>query len=106
MDRKLRSGWPSASHSRAMFSSPSLMPKVSSAKRRSNTQQRLLVDCGAGSYGHRRGLRRTGRLGAHEAQRARDGRLDLAAVHDEVQHAVVEKELTALETFRELLPDC
>src|SRR5947207_11159014 len=74
-----------------MFSRPSLMPKVSSAKRRSSNDWLRRLD---------------GRdLRAHELQRARQRGFQLAAVDDQIEHAVVEQELAALEPFGQLLAD-
>src|SRR5207237_5225762 len=90
-ERKDRCGWPSASQSSRMFSSPSLMPKVSSAKSLFSSDGYLFNG--------------RGDLRAHEAERARDRRLHLAAIDDEIEHAVLEQELAALEAFRQLLTD-
>ena len=56
-------------------------------------------------HGDRRGARGAYGLGAHEPQRARDRGLHLAAVDDEVEHAVLDQELAALESLGQLLPD-
>src|SRR5437773_73119 len=45
-----------------------------------------------------RGRRLRRRGGAHEAQRLRDGRLHLASIDDEIDHAFLEKEFAALES--------
>jgi hypothetical protein len=44
-------------------------------------------------------------LCSHEAKRARHDRFHVAAVHDEVEHAVLDQELAALKAVRQLLPD-
>src|SRR5918994_6228568 len=78
-----RSGRSSAVRIVWMLSSPSLMPNVSSAKSRSR--------------------RRIGRH--HEPQRPRDGRLQLAAIDDQIEHAALDQELAALEALGKLLTD-
>ena len=42
---------------------------------------------------------------AHEAQRVGDRRFHLAPIDDEVEHALLEQELAALESLGQLLPD-
>ena len=49
--------------------------------------------------------RRLGRCVAHEAQRAGQRRLHLAPIDDQVEHAVLEQELAALEAVGQLLAD-
>src|SRR5688572_11514463 len=100
---KLRSGWPSASQRREMFSSPSLMPKVSSEESRSSNAWSARR-CRHGDAGL---LRHPGRrqLCSHEAQRTRHDRLHVPAVHDQIEHAVLDQELAPLKAVRQLLAD-
>src|SRR5262245_26810787 len=102
IESKPVSGCPSASHRREIFSSPSFMPKVSSANRRSSTSACGVrgggSGCGEGGVlGSDRGLR------SHEAERASDRGLHLAAVHHQVQHPVVDEELASLKALGQLL---
>src|SRR5687768_6271643 len=79
------SGWPSAAQRRVMFSSPSLIPEVSSAYSRSSKP--LGVPLGVGGGRARRDERRQldgRRLRAHEPQRARDRRFHVAPIDDQV----------------------
>ena len=98
-----RSGCPSAAHSREILSSPSLTPNVSSAKRRSsNSARRLRVDRACHRDGGRDGWRG---LCPHESERPPEDGLHLAAIHDQIEHAVLDEKFTALEPRGQLLPD-
>ena len=104
-DENVRSGWPSAAHSREMFSSPSLMPNVSSAKSRSSNVSLASRRRWRRADRHRR-LRRRARAAAPMNRSARASvALHLAAIDDQVEHAVLDEELAALESFGQLLPD-
>src|SRR5688572_17017681 len=102
-ETNVRSGWPSAVHRREMLSSPSLIPNVSSAKRRSSTSAWRVGIYGGGDR-HRR-LDDGSGLRAHELEHAGEDVLHLTAVDDQIDHAVVDEKLAALEPFGQLLPD-
>src|SRR5688572_25818863 len=88
-------GRPSASVRVRMLSRPSLMPYCSRAKRRARTRSSAKRSSGVAT--------RLGGGRTHEAQRAGDGRLQLAPIDDQIQHAVFEEELAALEALGQLL---
>src|SRR4051794_33519359 len=73
-----------------MFSRPSLMPKVSSANSLFSSDGYLF---------------RGRHLSAHESQGARQRRFHLAAIDDQVEHAVIHEEFASLESLRQLLAD-
>src|SRR5262245_59129906 len=83
-----------------MLSRPSLMPKCSSANRRSRG---LMSRRGSESRAHGGWSRRL--VGHHEAQNASDRGLQLAPLDDQIQHAAFEQKLTALKAVGKLLPD-
>src|SRR5260221_3965782 len=107
-DRNARSGCPSASTMALMLSRPNLMPNCSSpnsqARESDNTTQ-LCPRCGL--FVHALAPRPTRRCAggwrrpAHESQRVGDGRLHLAPVDDQVQHAFLEQELRSLKPLGE-----
>src|SRR5688572_1288739 len=114
MEVNARSGCPRASQSRAIFSRPSLIPKVSCANSRSSTSARSIfrlktAATGAGELLHAGGCafsrKVNRRFGAHEPQRARDDRFQFPPIDHQVEHAVLDQELAALEALRQLLPD-
>ena len=86
-----------------MFSSPSLIPDVSSARRRSSKS-------GLGVRGERARRRqlhvgRRRRRGPHEPQGTRQGRLQVTPIHYEIEKAVFEQELAPLKPVRQLLTE-
>src|SRR5689334_22059862 len=91
-----------------MFSRPNFMPRRSRLK----IHETASVGLAPGSGGSRRRSRDGGwhELGTcfaagGKAQQPRQRVLELAAIDDHVEHAVLEQELAALEAFRQLLPD-
>ena len=104
-------GRPSSSRIAVIVSRPSLMPKSSRRASQSRSSMRGRwrgVRSFSGWSRRRRSARPPGRgrrLRHHEPQRARDGRLQLASIDDEIDEAVLEQELAALEPFGQLLAD-
>src|SRR4029079_9449836 len=93
-DAKLRSGWPSAAHNVCIFCRPSLIPKFSSANRRSRDKGRWDDVSGFGAQGTdtaRNGSHQA-RLVTHEAEGAGERVLQLAPVDDQVQHPMFDEE--------------
>src|SRR6266508_4334574 len=85
-----------------MFSSPSLMPNVSRANSRSRRSAPRVECGGANADGLRLGH---AALGSHEPKRARERGFHVASIDDEIEHAALDEEFTALESLGELLPD-
>ena len=101
---KLFSGWPSAAQIRRMFSRPNFIPRRSSEKRNSRGKT-----CFSSWRRPRVRALRLDRLldrrrGA-EAEDAGDEVLHLASIDDDVEHAVLEQKLAALESFGQRLAD-
>src|SRR6478609_6886029 len=59
------------------------------------------------AFAHRRCRYRRwrGAFRAHETQGARNHRLHLASIQDEIQHAFFDQKFGSLKSFRQLLPD-
>src|SRR5580765_622417 len=71
---------------------------------RSLYPRRSFGDHGRFDCRRRTGCRRLGR--AHEPERVGDRGFHLAPIDHEIEHPLVEQELAALESLRQLLPDC
>ena len=71
------------------------MPNCSSANSRSSGVNRPRAAAS----------RPAARLGGHERERVAEGRLQLAPIDDQVEHAALEQELAALEAVGQLLAD-
>src|SRR5262245_36008052 len=104
IDGHAASGWPSASSSTRMFSSPSLMPNCSRLRSRSTGVNSVCFSRPRGGF-FARGVEGAAGFSAHEAKRAANRRPQLAAIDDQIQHAAFEQEFAALESVGQLLPD-
>src|SRR2546426_2285001 len=91
------SGWPSASSSVSIRSSPGRMPACSPPRRARSRATASAYVTG--------GLARPGRLVDEEGEDAPDGLLELAPLDDHVELPVREQKLGALESLGQRLPD-